>query len=36
MWFIPAGAKPRKAKSSEPQSNVDVLKKIEVRCAYSF
>lgn len=31
MYFISAGVKPKKAKSSEPKSNLDVLKKIEVR-----
>lgn len=36
IYFISAGAKPKKAKSSEPKSNLDVLEKIEVRCAYCF
>ncbi|NXV34264.1 RPC7 polymerase, partial [Rissa tridactyla] len=29
IYFISTGAKPKKAKSSEPKSNLDVLKKIE-------
>lgn len=36
MYFISAGGKPKKANRCNHKSNLDVLKKIEVRYAYSF
>lgn len=36
MYFISAGKKKIKDKKTEPKSNLDVILKIEVTCAYHF
>lgn len=36
MYFISLGAETKKANNSEPKSNLDVIKKSELRCAYYF